>query len=47
MSEVRLALCHSVRTLDLSVSRAARRFGVSRHTAHKGLAIYDAAAPFH
>ena len=24
-----------------------RRFGVSRHTAHKGLAIYDAAAPFH
>ena len=44
VSEVRLALCHSVRTLRASVSDAARRFGVSRRTAHKWLRVYDAAA---
>jgi transposase-like protein len=43
VSEVRLALCHCVRTLRVSVSEAARRFGVSRRTAHKWLAVYDAA----
>src|SRR5580765_4816676 len=43
VSEVRLALCHSVRTLSVSVSEAAPRFGVSRRTAHKWLAVYDAA----
>lgn len=43
VSEVRLALCHSVRTLRVGVSEAARRFGVSRRTAHKWLLVYDAA----
>jgi len=43
VSELRFALCHSVRTLNQPVAAAARRFGVSRKTAHKWLAVYDAA----
>lgn len=42
MSELRLALVHHVRTLGRSVAVAARAFGVSRKTAHKWLAVYDA-----
>jgi transposase InsO family protein len=42
VSELRFALCHSVRTLHQPVAAAARRFGVSRKTAHKWLAVYDA-----
>jgi len=40
--ELRLALVHSVRSAGLSVAEAARRFGVSRKTAHKWLARHDA-----
>jgi transposase InsO family protein len=42
VSELRLALVHSVRSAGLSVAEAARRFGVSRKTAHKWLARHDA-----
>ncbi len=40
--EQRIALVHAVRTAGLSVSEAARRYGVSRRTAHKWLARFDA-----
>ena len=40
--ELRLALVHSVRSAGLTVAEAARRFGVSRKTAHKWLARHDA-----
>ena len=40
--ELRTALVHSVRVAGLSVAEAARRFGVSRETAHKWLARHDA-----
>jgi transposase InsO family protein len=42
MSEVRFALCHAVRTLGNSVVQAADKFGVSRKTAYKWLARFDA-----
>src|SRR3954471_7635698 len=42
VSELRLALVHSVRSAGLPVAEAARRFGVSRKTAHKCLARHDA-----
>jgi transposase InsO family protein len=47
MHELRLALVHLVRQLGTPVAEAARRFGVSRRTAHKWLARHDAdpAAP--
>jgi len=41
VSDIRLALCHSVRSGSLPVAAAARRFGVSRKTAHKWLALFD------
>lgn len=43
VSEQRLALCHVVRTAGRSVTRAAADFGVSRKTAYKWLACFDAA----
>jgi transposase InsO family protein len=42
VSEQRTALVHAVRTAGLSVAEAARRFGVSRKTAHKWLSRFDA-----
>src|SRR4051812_37280792 len=42
VSELRLALVHSVRSAGLSAAEAARRFGVSRKTAFKWLARHDA-----
>ena len=42
VTEQRTALIHAVRTAGLSVAEAARRFGVSRRTAHKWLARHDA-----
>lgn len=42
MSESRLALCQAVRVLNVPVARAAREFGVSRKTAGKWLARFDA-----
>jgi transposase InsO family protein len=44
VSEIRFALCQSVRTTNVPVAEAAGRFGVSRKTAHKWLKIFDAAA---
>jgi transposase len=41
VSDIRLALCHSIRSGSLPVAVAARQFGVSRKTAHKWLAIFD------
>jgi transposase InsO family protein len=41
--EQRIALAHAVRTAGLSVAEAARRYGVSRKTAYKWLARFDAA----
>lgn len=40
--EQRIALVQAVRTAGLSVAEAARRFGVSRQTAHAWLARHDA-----
>lgn len=40
--ELRSALVHAVRHAGLSVAEAARRYGVSRQTAHTWLARYDA-----
>ena len=40
--EVRFALVHAVRHLDVSVAAAARQFGVSRRVAYKWLKRYDA-----
>lgn len=47
VSELRTALVHAVRHAALPVTEAARRYGVSRQTAHIWLARYDAdpAAP--
>src|SRR5438270_6237270 len=45
VSDVRFALCHSVRSLHRPVAAAAREFGVSRKTAHKWLNVFDAAGP--
>jgi transposase InsO family protein len=46
VSELRLALCHAVRSNGRPVAAAARDFAVSRKTAHKWLARFDdAAAP--
>ena len=42
VSELRIALVHCVRTLGHSVAQAARDFDVSRKTANKWLAVYDA-----
>jgi transposase InsO family protein len=42
VSELRLALVHSVRTLGRPVAATAREFGVSRKTAYKWLAAHDA-----
>ena len=42
VSDQRLALVHLVRTVGVGVTQAARRFGVSRKTAYKWLARYDA-----
>ena len=42
LPEQRTALVHAVRTAGLSVAEAARRYGVSRKTAFKGLARFDA-----
>jgi len=42
VSELRLALVHSVRTLGRPVAATAREFGVSRKTAYKWLAVHDA-----
>jgi transposase InsO family protein len=43
VSELRLSLCHAVRTAGRSVTAAAAEFGVSRKTAYKWLACFDAA----
>ena len=40
--ELRTALVHAVRDAGLSVAEAARRYGVSRQTAHKWLSRFDA-----
>ena len=45
VSELRTALVHAVRTAGRSVSQAARDFGISRKTAHKWLALFDAQQP--
>lgn len=42
VSEQRTALVHAVRTAGLPVAEAARRYGVSRQTAHKWLGRFDA-----
>ena len=42
MSEARLAFCHAVRVLKVPLASAARQFGVSRKTAYKWLARFDA-----
>ena len=44
MSELRLSLCHAVRSAGRSVTDAAADFGVSRKTAYKWLNCFDAAA---
>lgn len=41
VSDVRFALCHTIRSSHLSVAQAARDFGVSRKTANKWLALFD------
>src|SRR4051794_9333731 len=43
MSELRLSLCHAVRSAGRSVTDAAADFGVSRKTAYKWLGCFDAA----
>jgi transposase InsO family protein len=45
VSELRTAFAHAVRTAGRSVSRAARDFGISRKTAYKWLARFDAQQP--
>src|SRR5437764_7637542 len=44
VSQLRLALAHAVRTANVPVAQAAQRFGVSRKTAFKWLARFDAQA---
>src|SRR5213076_3070449 len=41
VSDLRLVLCHAVRSLRRPVAAVAREFGVSRKTAHKWLNVYD------
>lgn len=41
MSELRLALCHAVRTHGRSVTTVSAEFGVSRKTAYKWLGVFD------
>jgi len=43
MSELRLALCHAVRSAGRSITDTAADFGVSRKTAYKWLHCFDAA----
>src|SRR5215207_6167676 len=45
VSELRTAFVHAVRTAHRPVTRAARDFGISRPTAYKWLARYDAREP--
>lgn len=45
VSELRLALVHAVRTAGRSVTQAAHDFHVSRKTAYKWLALFDAQQP--
>jgi transposase len=42
VSELRTALVHAVRSAGVPAAEAARRFGVSRKTAFKWLARFDA-----
>ena len=42
VSDIRFALCHAVRSANLSVVQAAREFAVSRKTARKWLKVFDA-----
>jgi transposase InsO family protein len=45
VSELRTAFAHAVRTAGRSVSQAAKDFGISRKTAYKWLARFDAQQP--
>jgi transposase InsO family protein len=45
VSELRLAFVHAVRTAGRSVTQAAQDFGISRKTAYKWLARFDAQQP--
>lgn len=45
VSELRTAFVHAVRTANRSVSQAAKDFGISRKTAYKWLARFDAQQP--
>jgi transposase InsO family protein len=45
VSELRTALVHAVRTAEQPVATAARDFGISRKTAYKWLARFDAQQP--
>jgi transposase InsO family protein len=45
MSEVRFALCHSIRTLGVPIAKAAHEYGVSRKTIYKWLERFDAQPP--
>lgn len=45
MSELRTALVHAVRTAGQPVAAVARQFGISRKTAYKWLARFDAEQP--
>lgn len=45
VSELRLAFVHAVRTAGRAIAAAARDFGISRKTAYKWLACFDAQRP--
>src|SRR5882757_7062068 len=45
MSELRTAFVHAVRTAKRPVAQAARDYGISRKTAYKWLARFDAQQP--
>jgi len=45
VSELRTAFVHAVRTAKRPVAQAARDFGISRKTAYKWLALFDARKP--
>jgi transposase InsO family protein len=45
VSELRTAFAHAVRTAQRPVAQAARDFGISRKTAYKWLALFDAQKP--
>ena len=47
VSELRTAFAHAVRTAKRPVAQAARDFGISRPTAYKWLARFDAQQPLH